>query len=696
MKRYALLMACDEYEHFKECPFCQADSEEILDTLVNYCDYSYESTQMLGLYSHDDEITPTYIFEVIQKILEQCEIDDTLLVYFAGHGLLEEESGNMYLVLPRSDPDTLESTGINLNSLYQLLSSGKGNSFLILDACHSGSIPWIELSRSFILKSEKSNCILLASCAADEVSNPIDEHEHGAFTYFFSESIRESNPENDLMIENIKIETCNKIRKWCEETGISQTPTLMGKINGNISFARRNNKTVAEHSLQTIQEASVSMTTDVSIVPVNDQNSSVSLWKSNTGVLIPKTADAKQVLSLNRQLKETEIKTVVFTYTQGLFEGTAETIWSRSMHILRTWLLGFGEQFVSEMTGIDNIEIVRQLPEYETIKLAMDLGFIDATGKMRLTHAKEIVEHYRSREVNEEMPLNEIDTVIRACIQYVLAYDDVDVRINYIDFRNKLVSENLDDSVIGMIGISPYFYKKTTIRTLVNLLASTSGAEFETVQHNFKNIITTIWTTLPSDDRYSIGLEYSKNKNAGDTDLTMVYYNTLMNVHGFDYVPENLRSMSFVSVAKRIRQVHYEMNNFYNEPAEVKKLDRMGTRIPKPAIKECIGAVLLVCTGNRYGVSFNAIGTSKAILSKMTKEDWRYYLEECLTTDEEVLANISDGNSRSKRWCDLCKEYNVEQIEFSNSQITDFIKHSTEGKLAIVGIEADKMRNRLM
>lgn len=107
MKRYALLMACDEYEHFKECPFCQADSEEILDTLVNYCDYSYESTQMLGLYSHDDEITPTYIFEVIQKILEQCEIDDTLLVYFAGHGLLEEESGNMYLVLPRSDPDTL-------------------------------------------------------------------------------------------------------------------------------------------------------------------------------------------------------------------------------------------------------------------------------------------------------------------------------------------------------------------------------------------------------------------------------------------------------------------------------------------------------------------------------------------------------------------------------------------------------------
>lgn len=133
MKRYALLMARDEYEHFKECPFCQADSEEILDTLVNYCDYSYESTQMLGLYSHDDEITPTYIFEVIQKILEQCEIDDTLLVYFAGHGLLEEESGNMYLVLPRSDPDTLESTGINLNSLYQLLSSGKGNSFLILD-----------------------------------------------------------------------------------------------------------------------------------------------------------------------------------------------------------------------------------------------------------------------------------------------------------------------------------------------------------------------------------------------------------------------------------------------------------------------------------------------------------------------------------------------------------------------------------
>lgn len=123
---------------------------------------------------------------------------------------------------------------------------------------------------------------------------------------------------------------------------------------------------------------------------------------------------------------------------------------------------------------------------------------------------------------------------------------------------------------------------------MVNLLASTSGAEFETVQHNFKNIITTIWTTLPSDDRYSIGLEYSKNKNAGDTDLTMVYYNTLMNVHGFDYVPENLRSMSFVSVAKRIRQVHYEMNNFYNEPAEVKNWIEWEQEFPSRQLKSAL------------------------------------------------------------------------------------------------------------
>lgn len=40
-----------------------------------------------------------------------------------------------------------------------------------------------------------------------------------------------------------------------------------------------------------------------------------------------------------------------------------------------------GVEFVGEMVGLDNEAYVRELPAFEVINLATELGFIDATGK---------------------------------------------------------------------------------------------------------------------------------------------------------------------------------------------------------------------------------------------------------------------------------------------------------------------------
>ena len=63
------------------------------------------------------------------------------------------------------------------------------------------------------------------------------------------------------------------------------------------------------------------------------------------------------------------------------------------------------------------------------------------------------------------------------------------------------------------------------------------------------------------------------------------------------------------------------MNNFYNEPSTVKELNRMETKIPKPAIKKCISATLIVLLGNAYGKSFDAIEPTEDILQKLSQSD---------------------------------------------------------------------------
>ena len=63
------------------------------------------------------------------------------------------------------------------------------------------------------------------------------------------------------------------------------------------------------------------------------------------------------------------------------------------------------------------------------------------------------------------------------------------------------------------------------------------------------------------------------------------------------------------------------MNNFYNEPSTIKELNRMETKIPKPAIKKCISATLIVLLGNAYGKSFDAIEPTEDILQKLFQSD---------------------------------------------------------------------------
>ena len=83
----------------------------------------------------------------------------------------------------------------------------------------------------------------------------------------------------------------------------------------------------------------------------------------------------------------------------------------------------------------------------------------------------------------------------------------------------------------------------------------------------------------------------------------------------------SLRSLTFIEAAKNLKSIHYAMNNFYNEPSTIKELNRMETKISKPAIKKCISATLVVLLGNAYGKSFDAIEPTEDILQKLSQSD---------------------------------------------------------------------------
>lgn len=678
MKRYAVMISCEEYKYYENISFCHNDLVLIQETLINFCDYNANNIVTGMIYIGSDENNPDYWYNEILNITNKMDADDTFLLYFAGHGTVIGDDA--FLLLSDSIMSRENETALSLSKINKILKDSNRINYRIIDACHSGKDVRSVLSSGFISKvMEQQSWATLASCGPTECSYPDSKLEQGIFTYNVSKIIEMWERNKDIIIEELKAKVAREMEKWCDTNGHSQRPTLNGSLIGNNSIATRNNK-ITEYEIpinesEDNKKENINLKNEVEII-----NNSLIPWSSSDGIQIPKIANVEDVLKFNIQLKSRDLDVIFCLFNSGNFEVASETIWERAIFILRERVLSLGLEFVSEMVGVDNLAYIKELPTFEVINLAAELGFINRTGNMRLSHSYEIVQHYRNPKVSEEMPKNESETVIRACVQYIIGYDSSEISMEYGDFRTRLKQEifSLDNSMISMLINSPYFYKKTTIRTLINLISSTDGAELETVIANFNSIIVGVWDSLSSDDRYYIGISYSKYKNQGDIIRIRAFKQALMNVHGFDYVPENLRSLSFIEQAKKLKKVHYEFNNFYKENDAINNLEKLGNKIPRPAIKEVVSSVLMVAMGNSYGRTIGIMDYVNNVLHKLSLEDWKYYLDECLTFDEEILSKIRSGDRRTDRWCDLVIENSLNQIEYKDTKIKDLIKYSYE------------------
>lgn len=483
MKRYGLLLSCEEYKEYDNICYCHSDALLIQEAFTNYCDYDYSNLELNMLYIDDDN-TPEQIYKKLSLLIDNASSDDTVMFYFAGHGMKIGAEG--FLILPNTKRSNVSKTSIELKKLNEIMLHKKCNCFIILDACHSGISTRGEIGNLFIETLSDKSCVTLASCSENECSYPDENLEQGVFTYYLAEAIKNSPLEQTILLDKLKVQICENLEDWCSQNCKQQTPTLVGTIVGNPSIATRNSKPYEYALIPHEKKEVIAMeNTHLEITPLNNSDIvSPALWQSNSGIELPKVTTLDVILGYNYQLKARELSAISTNYNAGFFEMASESIWNRSITILRNRVLALGIQFVSEMVGIDNLDYIQNLPAFEVINLAMELGFINATGKMRLTHANEIVQHYLDRDVMEEMPQNESDCVIRPCIQYILGYEDSNIQIEYTDFRTSLKVENLSNNTAKLesLNTSPYFYKKTTIRTLVNLLSSYSGTTFDTIE----------------------------------------------------------------------------------------------------------------------------------------------------------------------------------------------------------------------
>jgi hypothetical protein len=407
------------------------------------------------------------------------------------------------------------------------------------------------------------------------------------------------------------------------------------------------------------------------------------LWQpENNNSSLKEAKTPTEISKYAAQLSIKDKNQIVSAFDSKHYEMAVNYLWVKTITALKKELSTVGVGFLGEMLGrpdVDEDEDVDNiLTTKDAIRLAEELGIITSTDGMRLRHTYELILHFSQMEVDESdsEEIDEFEAIssLKTCVQAVLGRPKIEVAKKFVEFRNNLENTTLsvDDPHIEMLKSSPYFFNKLAVSVLMNAAKKNTGANLEHSLANINVVIPAIWTNLRDPEKWQVGYTYAEAYADGKTTVVGGLKSALLKVKGFDFVPENLRSNTFVKAAQAILDAHDSFNNFYNEPAPVKHLSKLGTTIPTPALPACMTALICVVLGNFYGVSWNAANEASEVLKKVTPDRWAYYLNNAFPSDTRILTKILEDKPRTN-WIQLVEDYKLHELDIKDNNISSLI-----------------------
>mgnify|MGYP002623949406 CR=1 FL=1 len=229
-KTFVVIIANEHYQMVDGVPFANNDGA----MFEAYC------RQTLGIPQKNIRMVKDatlngmkYQIGWLKKVMIAYYGEASAIVYYAGHGIPDEQSLTGYL-LPTDGYTGSMSSAYSIEEFYRTLSELPAQSVTVfLDACFSGTKrdgSVLANARGVAIKAKTStpqgNMIVFSAAQGDETAYPYNEQEHGMFTYYLLKKLKESKGNatlgdlSDYIIQEVS-------RQSIVENSKSQTPTVI-------------------------------------------------------------------------------------------------------------------------------------------------------------------------------------------------------------------------------------------------------------------------------------------------------------------------------------------------------------------------------------------------------------------------------------------------------------------------------------
>jgi nucleoside phosphorylase len=268
--RWAVLVGVNRYDDelsFAQLTVCVSDAIRLAEQLA-IGGFDRRHIHLLTD-QQDPENWPVYehILAKLAAVADSTEEEDLLLFYFSGHGQLEAETGDPY-VIPRNGRGTiLRRTAVAVQDIKELLLKARAKQkVIILDACHSGADDSRKaggsMSPGFIERvfTSAEGLAILSSCRGGQFSYEWSEKGCSVFTYYLLEALRGHADQTDkgfVTVLDVNGYVVDGVKVWATKHSVSQTPRLNYLVEGDIPIAYCRE----QHLLSVFQPVFVSMRT---------------------------------------------------------------------------------------------------------------------------------------------------------------------------------------------------------------------------------------------------------------------------------------------------------------------------------------------------------------------------------------------------------------------------------------------------
>lgn len=226
--RFALIIGNEDYNTYKQDATYQPDvefAERDAETFAKFAE------AMMGVKKENVILVKNATYaqmrtnlDKITKLAKNSTGDLELIVYYAGHGQVDGETKDSYLI-PVDVSITSPKSGLKLEEFYATLSSCNAKRTMVfMDACYSG------VGRGIVIRPKevpvKGNLIVMTATSSTQRSMPYQEKSHGLFTYYLLKTMKEAGA--GVTIGDLFNEVSSTVRtKSILVNNMEQTPELL-------------------------------------------------------------------------------------------------------------------------------------------------------------------------------------------------------------------------------------------------------------------------------------------------------------------------------------------------------------------------------------------------------------------------------------------------------------------------------------